>query len=95
MDVSIYHIEVKDLLVTKRVSEDIFTGINAGRTRHQGLELQLQGRLFEYSKFPGKLRSVFSYARSLNHFIDFTDDSITYDGNQLRYSRSTIYLQFT
>jgi iron complex outermembrane receptor protein len=96
LDASFYHIEVKDLLLTKRITEDIFTGINAGRTRHQGLELQLQSRFFAYSNFPGKLVSVISYAHSLNHFIDFTDDGITYDGNQLPgIPDQTVYLQFT
>jgi iron complex outermembrane receptor protein len=96
LDAAIYHIEVKDLLVTKRITEDIFTGINAGRTRHQGLELRLQSNLFEYSYFPGRLGSVFSYARSLNRFIDFTDDGLTYDGNQLPgIPDQTLYLQFT
>ena len=41
-----YRIDLRNLLVTKRITEDIFTGINAGRTRHSGLELMLQQQLF-------------------------------------------------
>ena len=83
LDGTLYWIELNNLLVTKRVSEDIFTGMNAGRTRHQGFELLLRNRIFASGGFPGRLVSVFSYTRSLNRFIDFTDDGNTYDGNQL------------
>ena len=83
LDASLYWIELKDLLVTKRITEDIFTGINAGRTRHQGFELMLRSIVFEYNSFPGKLMVDLGYSGSINRFIDFTDDSITYDGNIL------------
>jgi iron complex outermembrane receptor protein len=83
LEASLYWIELKDLLVTKRITEDIFTGINAGRTRHQGFELMLRSVVFEYNSFPGKLMVDLGYSGSINKFIDFTDDSITYDGNIL------------
>jgi iron complex outermembrane receptor protein len=83
LDGTLYWIELDDLLVTKRVTEDIFTGVNAGKTRHQGFELLFNSRIFGYTGFPGKLTSVFTYTRSWNRFIDFSDDGITYDGNHL------------
>jgi len=83
LDASLYWIELNNLLVTKRISEDIFTGINAGKTRHQGFEIQLQNNLFEQSSFPGKLTSNLTYSASLNKFIDFTDAGNIYDGNHL------------
>lgn len=83
IDASVYLIELSNLLVNKRITEDIFTGINAGRTRHKGFELLLQARLFNYSRFPGKFTSIVSYTRSVNRFIDFTDNNITYNGNSL------------
>lgn len=83
LDASLYWIELNDLLVTKRVTEDIFTGMNAGKTRHQGFELLLRNRLFNDENFPGKLNSTFSYTLSRNRFIDFTDNSNTYDGKHL------------
>ncbi len=96
LDGTIYWIELKNLLVTKRVTEDIFTGINAGKTRHQGFELLLHNRLMAYHNFPGELTSVFSYSRSLNRFIDFTDDSIKYDGKYLPgIPDQSMNLQFT
>ncbi len=96
VDASVYQIDVNDLLVTKRVSEDVFTGINAGRTRHQGVEIRAQGRLFSYAAFPGALGTALSYAHSLNRFIDFKDDGNTYDGNRLPgIPDQTVYMQFT
>jgi len=80
---TIYWIELNDLLVTKRVTEDVFTGINAGKTRHQGIELLLRNRIFSNIAFPGALYSVFSYTRSFNRFIEFTDEGITFDGKKL------------
>jgi iron complex outermembrane receptor protein len=83
IDATLYWIELNNLLVTKRISEDIFTGMNAGKTRHQGFELLLRNRIFELKGFPGKLNSTFSYTLSRNTFIDFVDDGNTYNGNDL------------
>jgi len=82
-EVTLYWIELNNLLVTKRITEDIFTGMNAGKTRHQGLELLLRNRIFDLSSFPGTLKSTFSYTFSRNRFVDFTDDGNSYNGNDL------------
>jgi hypothetical protein len=37
-DITTYSIFVRNMLLTKRISEDIFTGINAGSTRIMGIE---------------------------------------------------------
>ena len=83
VDAALYWIELNNLLVTKRITEDIFTGMNAGKTRHQGFELQVRNSFFDFSSFPGKLNSILGYTFSNNRFIDFTDDGNTYDGNTL------------
>jgi iron complex outermembrane receptor protein len=83
MDVSFYWIELNNLLVTKRISEDIFTGINAGKTRHLGIEALLRATLMNYPYFPGKLKTTFSFAKSSNKFIDFTDTDVNYNGYAL------------
>ena len=56
-EVSVYWIELNNLLVTKRITEDIFTGMNAGKTRHQGLKLMLHNRIVEY-RIPGNLNPL-------------------------------------
>jgi len=83
IDAALYWIELKDLLVTKRVTEDIFTGLNAGRSRHQGFELSFHYDVFDFGVFPGSLLADISYTGSVNRFIDFTDGDNTYDGNIL------------
>lgn len=83
VDASLYWIELNNLLVTKRVSEDIFTGINAGKTRHKGAEVTMLNRIFSYNQFPGQLTSNFSYTFSRNRFVDFISDGMVYDGNLL------------
>lgn len=83
IDASLYWIELTDLLVTKRVTEDIFTGINAGKTRHRGVEIKMQNSIFEKPRFPGTLESLVSYTRSFDTFTDFEDDGTRYDGNFL------------
>ncbi|MDD3726846.1 MAG: TonB-dependent receptor [Dysgonamonadaceae bacterium] len=83
VDGTLYAIELDNLLVTKRYTEDIFTGINAGKTRHRGIELSVRNRLFSYKKFPGNLTSDISYTFSKNKFIDFTSEDINYDDNLL------------
>ena len=83
LEATVYRIDLDDLLVTKRVTEDIFTGINAGRTRHTGVELMLQQRLFQLPTFPGTLHLSANYTYSQNKFIDFEDDGNTYNGNLL------------
>lgn len=96
LDGTLYWIELNNLLVTKRVAEDIFTGINAGKTRHQGFELTFLHFFFNLNHFPGKLTSLLSYTLSSNKFIEFTDDGNSYDGNHLPgIPNQTVQQQFT
>ncbi|MBK7425640.1 MAG: TonB-dependent receptor [Saprospiraceae bacterium] len=83
LDISVYRIELRNLLLTKRLTEDIFTGINAGKSRHQGLELALSSEIFSFPDFPGSLNLNLTYSNSFNQFIDFTDDEKVFDGNHL------------
>jgi iron complex outermembrane receptor protein len=83
VDLTFYWIELNNLILTKRITEDIFTGINAGVTRHQGVEFLVLNRLFKLDRFPGKLSTTIGYYQSLNRFINFTDDGNKYDGNIL------------
>ena len=83
LDAAIYRIDLRNLLVTKRLTEDQFTGINAGKTYHQGIELGLKKEWMENEKFPGALSSALSYFHSINRFVDFNDNGVTYNGNHL------------
>ena len=83
LEATLYRIDLRNLLVTKRITEDIFTGINAGRTRHSGLELMLQQQLFRLRSFPGSLQLNASYTLSDNQFIDFEEEGISFNGKRL------------
>ncbi len=65
------------------IGEDIFTGINAGKTRHIGFELMLKRRILWLQSFPGRLSLNTSYTWSDNRFIDFTDNEKVFDTNKL------------
>ncbi len=96
LDFALYWIELNSLLVTKRVTEDIFIGTNAGRTRHNGIEIMLKNQFFNKPHFPGKLTSNISGTVSRNRFIDFSDNGNSYNGNDLPgIPAQAVLLQFT
>lgn len=78
---SLYQLNIKNLLVARRISEDQFIGINAGKTQHNGLELDVN-----YNWVSKEALSVNSFANySLNNFTfkKFIDDANDYSGNDL------------
>jgi iron complex outermembrane receptor protein len=83
IDAVAYHIAIKNLLVTKRISEEVFTGINAGRSKHSGVEMQAGYVLFSGASFPGQLNMNASLNFSRNVFVEFIDDGIDHSGNFL------------
>lgn len=81
VDVSLYRMDINDLLVAERVGEDQFIGRNAGETRHQGIELNV-----DYST-PFLYKSTFKpflrYTLNNHTFIDFVDGDDDFLGNDL------------
>jgi iron complex outermembrane receptor protein len=83
-DITAYTIFLKNLLVTERISEDIFTGANAGSARNTGLEVSLRFDLFPESMQPeSNVSMMLGYTISGNRFTRFEDDGIDYSGNAL------------
>ncbi len=76
-----YSITVKNLLVTKRLAEDRFRKINAGETRHNGLELMGKVRWLDHALVNSEVDV--SYTLTDYRFRDFTDEGNDYSGNQL------------
>lgn len=80
-NITLYRMNVNNLLVAQRVGEDQYIGRNAGKTRHQGLELDL--------KYSGKLLPKVSFAPYLTYtlndhsFVEFVDEDNDYSGNPL------------
>ena len=82
MDACFYRLWARNLLVTKRETEDIFYGANAGKTRHTGFEFSSTLRLnTAESKFPVSLDINYNFIKAI--FTEFTDDGIDYSGNTL------------
>ncbi|MFT4832670.1 MAG: iron complex outermembrane receptor protein [Psychroserpens sp.] len=81
LKVAIYQMDIKNLLVAQRVGEDQFIGKNAGRTKHQGLEVEASYRLKITSDLA--LRPFLSYTLNNHIFEDFVDGDNDYSGNPL------------
>jgi iron complex outermembrane recepter protein len=87
LDISSYYMMVSDLIVPKRVSEDIYVGMNAGSSLHKGVEITLKQNL--WGKFEDKGNVGFSattfLAYSLNsyRFRNFGQDNIDYSGKKI------------
>ncbi|MCF8226832.1 MAG: TonB-dependent receptor [Bacteroidales bacterium] len=83
-DLAGYTIFISNMLVTERITEEIFTGINAGRTRLSGIEIYNR---FVLDRVPGKSKWEHTLSSSIflnnNLFTEFVDDGISYNGKHL------------
>ncbi len=80
-EIAIYRMEIKDLLVAKRIGDDQYEGVNAGKTLHEGIEITLKhnwqmNRFFNLNSYIGT--SVGKYK-----FQEFVDNGNDYSGNKL------------
>ena len=80
-DVSAYFMSINNLLVAKRVDEDAYLGINAGKTAHPGLEYYLRYRLPASTNWHHQLGVNGNFAPY--YFVDFVDGDADYSGNEL------------
>lgn len=80
-EVSLYRANVKNLLVARRVGNDQFVGINAGKSVHQGIEF-----LVNYEILNNELVEVSIYLSGTitnSKFEEFIDRDMDYSGNKL------------
>ncbi len=81
LGISLYQMDITDLLVAERIDEDLFIGRNAGETKHQGIELD--------ASYSGNLAQNWyvipriSYSYSNHTFVDFLDGDNDFSGNNL------------
>ncbi len=78
---SIYQMNVKNLLVAKRISNDQFIGVNAGKTSYKGIEIETQYALFKNNFIEIKHQNNLSF--NDYKFEDFIDFDENHSGNQL------------
>ena len=81
IDVALYRMDIKNLLVAQRVGEDEFIGKNAGSTKHQGLEINLNYKIELAPRF--YLTPFVAYSFSHHKFVEFIDGENDYSGNPL------------
>ncbi|MFS4468822.1 TonB-dependent receptor family protein [Maribacter sp. 2210JD10-5] len=77
----VYRMNIKDLLVAQRIGDDQFVGRNAGQTRHQGFELEVNSNLQVSKKIT--VIPYLNYTLSDHSFIDFIDGEDNFSGNPL------------
>jgi len=87
IDLAIYYMRVSDLIVPKRVAEDVYVGMNAGTSIHKGVEVSLQqwiiGRKNTASDHHISLIANLNYSANRYNFQDFIQDNISYSGKKL------------
>ncbi len=81
LNLAIFRMNINDLLVSQRIGEDQFVGKNAGSTRHQGIELDMNYTFDLSSKL--QIIPFASYTLSDHIFVDFVDGDNDYSGNPL------------
>lgn len=79
-EVSLYSLQVDNLLVARRTAEDQFVGINAGQTSHRGIEAMVKGNVNHGSFL---LQPYFSGSFNFFRFKEFVDEEEDYSGNHL------------
>lgn len=79
IDVALYQMNIKNLLVAERTGNDEFIGKNAGKTRHKGLELNVNYTI----SFSNAMQFIPFVSYTYNHhkFKDFVDEDVDYSGN--------------
>ncbi|SHG62640.1 TonB-dependent receptor [Flavobacterium johnsoniae] len=80
-EISLYRMEIKDLLVAKRVGDDQYVGTNAGKTFHEGIEITLNHN-WPINRFLA-LNSYLAGSIGNYKFKEFIDNGNDFSGNKL------------
>lgn len=88
-NLSLYRLNIKNLLVSRRTAQDEFIGINAGRTQHDGLESEI---IYKWIKNEKLSISTFTNF-TINNFTfeEFIDNENEFSGNDLTGVPSSIF----
>ena len=86
---NIYRLDIKNLLVSRRINQNEFIGINAGHTQHDGIELSINYQFIEKENLSISLFSNYT----INNFIfkDFIDNENNFSGNDLTGVPSNVF----
>ena len=78
---SLYQMLVQDLLVARRTAADQFVGINAGGSKHVGVELDVKYKMFTRGDWESSFDLAYTFQKFT--FSDFIDGDDDYSGNEL------------
>jgi iron complex outermembrane receptor protein len=81
IEFSLYRMEIKDLLVAKRIGDDQYVGVNAGKTLHEGIEI-----LVKHNWTINRSLSISYYVSGPfgnYEFKEFMDNGNDFSGNKL------------
>ncbi len=81
-DFTLFYMAIQDLLVARRTSVDAFVGINAGATRHQGMEMSYSLDLSSKRRKIA-IKTHGSLTLADYRFQDFVDDGQDFSGKKL------------
>lgn len=82
VDITIFHMAIKDLLVARRTGQDAYVGVNAGATQHRGIEFSYLADLTPKGH-KINIKTHGSLTLADYRFQDFIDDGTDFSGNQL------------
>ena len=80
-NLNLYYMDIKNLLVAQRTSFDTFTGVNAGRTTHPGLEATINFPLLRSQNLT--ITSSSNFSKYWYIFKDFNNRGTDYSQNKL------------
>lgn len=80
-DLTTYYMQIKNLLVAQRISDDAYVGVNAGLNNHLGVDLL--GNYYFVLSDRYTLNTFASVAYMNYHFDEFVNDGNDYSGNEL------------
>ncbi|TVZ27411.1 iron complex outermembrane receptor protein [Gillisia sp. Hel_I_86] len=80
-EIALYSIQIDNLLVAQRISEDQYVGINAGKTNHNGIETTIKYNVQLTPKI--RIQPYFNAAFNYFEFEEFVNREEDFSGNKL------------
>ena len=80
-ELSLYYMDIDNLLVARRTGDDQYVGVNAGKTSHKGIEISLNYMIINHPSIQISHHNGFSW--NDYEFEDFKDLENDYSGNDL------------
>ena len=88
-NLSIYRLNIKNLLVSRRTAQDEFIGINAGKTQHDGLESEINFTWVRNEKL--SIQTFTNFTINNFKFKEFIDGVNDFSGNDLTGVPSSVF----